>query len=847
MGKIVLTSLHSGMDLKDTGLDVPEGFTGQSVGLDFGDPGIITPMSVDALVQQFATGVPNIIDAHVAYVLGVKYSFTTHSDGLRVTVGNTVSLIDSAFTGYFKCLAINDQFFVFSNGTLQKKWFPGGSVLNPVTGVYQTYPAWTTTDQWGVNTPPAPSLSLAALTTQVIDGFDSLTGWTCTGGTATNDTVNYNSSPGSINLAAAAGGIVKLTKLKSLNLSCFVTPGDLGTGFISVWFLATDLTAVTSLHLLFDCSPSANFTTDWYQADITINNVATQTLTYAAGGTVPLPSGFSSIQATASGQTPPAAYDASTQQLDVFGIPKSSTKKQDVVKYQTFGLSDAPIEFSQVIVTKKNKRQTTTTSGIWMEFQFQMSEFTRSGVNENYDWSTISAIQIKYDAGPKAGSVNVDSLMLSGGGYPFGNYWFAVSYEDIFGNYGPYSEFAGPVDSTGQQIVISGLTPDTDTNTVARRLAVIGGSMTDPMVFFIGDNTSTSYTYNLEDTALTTIETNFNEDPPGPCMDMIWAYSRVWMVYQDGMYYSDLGFYEGFPAANFISLPTETLNQIALLQNQYIALRGNAETLVQVLSSDPTTWAIMPGAREGSASSRFMIDLGGGQHAWITNSVDLTNGVPNYMFWQTADSEYLPQIGWAISGATQIFGAQASEFVYMFYTDTSGVPWVLRIDYRQGDPIPHYVSSMTPACIFADPVLKRVYYALGNKIYQFAAAAGPVATSLTIPEQFAKSSKQKSFNAANYDLQNGPLNMQVIRQRQLLSGTYSLPNSALDGDAVSLPAGTGISQGYVFSSATGANPNTIVDQNGNSIVDQNGVSIIDQGEGFVLTLPLKIEYVEVGN
>lgn len=836
MTTINITSLHQGMNLRDPAALVLPGETGISVGMDFGVPGQISPLSVDALVQTFPTGTPAIQWAVKISIQGVYYLFTTHSDGLRVTTGNTVTLIDASFTGTFKALPINDQYVVTSNATLVKKWRPG----------------WTSTDQWGVNTAPVPTLALGALISELIDGFESLSGWTATGGTATLDTVNFQSGSGSINLAAAANGVVKLTKVEALNLSCFVTPGDLGTGFISVWFLATNLSDITSLHLLFDCSATANFKTDWYQADITINNVATTTLTYAAGGTVPVPSGFTPIPTTASGEVPTDAYDASSQQIAIFGIPASSTKKQEVVKYKTYGFSDAPVEMDQVLVLKKGKRQTTATSGIWMQFQFQMSEFTRYGTNENYDWSTITAIQVKFDCGPNAGSVNVDSLDLVGGGFPFGDYYFAVAYENEFGNYGPYSQFAGPVEANGQEIVLSGLTPDTDLTTTQRRVAVIGGSMTDPMVFWIDDNTSTSYTYNLPDTALSTIETNFNEDPPPPFTDMVQAFDQVFGVSGDALYYSDIGFYEGFPASNIISFPTETLNQVAVLPNQYIAVRGDGENLVQVLSSDPTTWAVMSGAREGAASSQFMIDIGGGQQVWAAKKY----------FWQSADSEYLPKIGWAVSDFAQIFGAQAGDLAYLWYTDKSGIPWVLRIDYRLGYPLGHYVGSLTPSCIFSDPIEEVVFYSLGTSIYQFCGGTGPAATSISIPEQFDKSSKIKDFSSINYDLQNGPIGMYVVRERNVIGtgfglglfgggiygvGGYSLPTSAIDGNPVSLPPGACVSQGYVLGSSANTNPNLLVDQNGNNLVDQNGNMAGDQGQGFILTLPVKVNYADVGD
>ena len=779
MSRIVISDLSKGMDLKSAAEDIGPGFTGEQIGLDWSDPGVIQPARADVLVQTMSD---NIIDSHIVYIQLVKYQFTTHSDGLRVTTGGVVTLIDPNFTGVFKCLGINDQYVVFSNATMVKKWFPGGSLLNLITGQYVDAPAWPATDQWGVNTPPTPVLALVPLTSQVIDNCQSLTNWVASEGSIALDTTDFaGTSNASIKMTSLANSSAIMAKTGSWNLKYFVNPGDLGTGFISLWVLAPNLTVVTAIHLLFDCSASANFTTDWYECDIEINNVASTDITF----------------------TPNAAYPGDIQ------------------------VGDTTLSSTQPTTT------TVCTSGVWMNFQIPISTFFRIGYNANYDWSTITAIQIKWDCGSTAGSIDVTSLNLEGGGYPFGNYWFAVAYEDVFGNYGPYSEYAGPVNANGQQITLSGLTPDTDPYTTQRRLVVIGGSLTSPMVFYLPDNVSTNYTYNLQDTALSTIETQFYEDPPQPCTDMILAFDRVFMVSGDQLLYSDPEMYEGFPAENYISLPGEILKQIALYQNQYIAVRGVRETLIQILSSDPGTWAITGGAREGSVSSRFMIDLGSGQHVWASKTA----------FWQTADSEYLPQIGFAVKDFSQIFGDQISNLAYLFYIDTDNIPRILRIDYRPGYPLPHYIENIEPSCIFADQIVKQVFYALGNKIYQFNAGAGPMPTLLTIPEQFDKSAKIKTFAAINYDLQNGPLAMQLVCERvpvlsgysnvgygqggygqggyggQGTIGTYTLPNSTIDGDPVSLPPNAKVSMGFNLSSTT---------------------------QDFVLTLPIKVEYVEIG-
>jgi hypothetical protein len=801
MGNLVIQSLHKGMDLKDAALDVPPGSVGECLGIDFSEPGVLRPMRADVLLGTLSA---DIEDAHCVYIAGVQYFFTTHSDGLRVSTGGgggiidetgailtdetgalaadplTSTLIDAAFTGLFKVLPINDQYVVFSSASLVRKWMPG----------------WSATEQWGLNTAPMPTLTAGTLTTQSIEECDSITSWVKAGGGAagaiTLDVTNYRSGTGSINLAASAKSTVTMTKSEALDLSKFVTAGDLGTGYVEFWILATDLTAVNSISLMFDCSAAGNFKTDWYQADVNISSVASKTVTYATGGTIDVTAGGYSSLVTPSGKTSTWLSDSADSEIITVGIPKSKTKSKSVVTYKTFSISDEPIDFNQVLVVKMTKRTTTTSSGVWMQFRFAQSEFLRTGATVNRDWSTITALRIKYVCGSTAGSINVDSVNLVGGGFPYGNYYFAVAYENSFGNYGPYSDYAGPLEVAGQSIVISGLTPDTDAQTVQRRVSVVGGSMTDPMVFYIADNTTTTYTYNLKDTDLSTIETNFNEDPPGVCTDMVETAGRVLMVSGNALYYSDIEFYEGYPAANYMIFPSETLNQIAVLGNQYVAVRGNKEYLIQMLGSDPSTWTVSSGAKEGSVSSRFLVDLGNGQHVWAGRQ----------FFWQSTDTEYLPEIGYAVATFPQVFGAQAGELVYLAFTDTDGTPRVLRIDYRLGYPLAHYVYNISPTAIFADSVLKKVFYATGASIYQIDAGTTPLETKLTIPEQFNGSVKIKSFVSMILDLSGGPLSMQVVRERQTLAGSYTLPNSTIDGDPVSLPMGDTVSQGFILSSTT---------------------------------------------
>lgn len=772
MPKIIITSLHKGMDLKDVALDVKPGFTGISVGCDFGQPGVVTPMASDLLIQTFTPGALDIDWARIVYIQDVAYQFTTHADGLRVTVAGAVTVIDSAFTGTFCCLVINDQYVVFSNGTINRKWAPG----------------WASTDQWGVNTAPMPTLSLGALTTKTIDSLQATTGWTAgSGATVALDGVTTPpAGSASVKLSGSANTTVAMSKLISIDLSKFTTSGDLGTASIQFWFYCPNLVAVTALHLMIDCSSAANFTTDWYQTDITINNVASQALGYGSGG-------------------------ASWGNL----LAELVAAQQQSANNPALASGAANVDNEQVTVS----------SGKWVQFQIKVSDFIRTGSNASYDWSTISAARFQLDLGQIAGSIDVNDLQLVGGGNPYGTYYFAVAYEDVFGNYGPYSAYTPAITSYGAPIILSGMTPDTDIHTTKRRLAVVGGSITEPMVVLTGDNTSTTYTYNTEDAALSTSEIYFYEDPPPACASMVLAGGRIFMVSGPYLYYSDPFMFEGFPAGNYLMFPSENLVQADILQNQYVAARGYKEHLVQLVSSDPTQWQAMDGAKFGAESSNFLMDLGGGSHVWAANG----------RFWQSGDTEYLPEIGYVVSDFSKVFGFQAGLFTYLYFKDTSGADWILRIDYRMGTPIAHYVEGLAPSCIFGDPKTLAIYYALGNQIFQFAAGASVLPALLTIPEQFDGKATLKDWQAVQYDLSGGPIGMTLLSERNPFGGAfgqgtpgqgvygeggYTLPNATIDGDAVSLPMKSSVSLGLQLSSTT---------------------------QNWKLTLPFKIEYEDSGD
>ena len=144
----LIDNLHGGMNLRDDDAAVEKGETRETVGCDFGKLGQVSPMRGGLVAWSLPA---TIVDAHISYIGSSQYLFVTDANGLSAYGPGVFSIngvtppiaqvIDAAFTGYFKVLSISGNYFVFSNGSLMKKWKPG----------------WSKTYAWGLNTPPTPT------------------------------------------------------------------------------------------------------------------------------------------------------------------------------------------------------------------------------------------------------------------------------------------------------------------------------------------------------------------------------------------------------------------------------------------------------------------------------------------------------------------------------------------------------------------------------------------------------------------------------------------------------------------------------------------------------------------
>lgn len=776
------------MNLRDEPINISPGETGISVGCDFSVLGKVSAIREASLTWQYST---NIQHAEICYIGSTRYILTTHATGLYYRTGGGPVLIDADFTGTFKADVVNNEYIVLMNSSYWKKWKPG----------------WASTYQLGLNTPPSPTLAAGALASRTLDDFEENSDWSATGGGSggakADDAVNYFAGAKAMKLTCDAGYTLSAKKTANYNLSYVETAGDAGSSdYISLSFYAYNLQYVNSIKLKFSCESGAGFTKDYYEMKITLGGYIYCTLKPSQGEWYPVVGDITeSFKVTdIVGGMARTEYDPETKTLKVF------TQVQDQPTYESYLVADEspvvfsvsgggtsevattlPIDINQIVLKSKN-RDMFVSSATWVTLKIPKSDFVRHGDTTGRNWSTITAIQIELEAVGGQAQVSFDQLLYQGGGNLWGYYWVAVAYQNELGNYGPYSSFVGPVYLESQKLEISGLTLDTDAQTTARRIAILGGSIPQPMVYTLENNTATTLTFNETETSLEQVETYFNNKKPVVGSDFTVAFGRIWIVgmsgYGNRVSYSEAGFFEGFPLKNYKSVHEgEQLKQVVMLGDN-IAVRGSQrEYIVQLVGANHSTWRIVDGAREGAVTNRLLLDLGGAQV--YSAPTRLYMSAPGL----AAQGGYLDKVCPIISDFMNIIGALTGEKAYLYFKDKSNIDRIMRIDYSLGKPVAHYLmSNVIPVSIMADSIAGKVYYAYGANIYQFEGGTNPLPMSLTIAGQYCKNRNQKTFGPLlSYELTGGDATLTLKLDRQSVDASISMPEAIMPAEPICLP------------------------------------------------------------
>lgn len=600
-----------------------------------------------------------------------------------------------------------------------------------------------------------------------------------------------------------------------MDLSKYETDGDLKNSFIKLSYYTDNLDTVAAIRIKLSCASNGGFDKDYYSYEVKLDGKKSNVLREVDGGV---------LKSDGWGLDYESSLSANTYEGGDALIARDSKDpfRKSMVPYANEGDTIDPesgggeiVEIPIVAPTNVTKSE----SGSWTYLRIHIGSFVLNRHTTGRDWSTITGIQIELEAQPETVTtspavVSFDEMEMVGGGL-WGYYWAAVAFQNSFANYGPYSAFQGPQYLEGQDLIISDISIDSDTQTVKRRIALLGGSITEPMVTYVDDNTTTTLTYNTLDSGLVEMETKFHNRPPTGCRDMVCVQGRIFMVgvpgYAGRVVYSDQLSFEAFPYRNYLSVKEgENLKQISSF-GQNIAVRGKQEYQISLTGTDPLYWSIPPGgARFGSESSRFLLEIESGIHIF--------SSVKGLYFSATSgeDGPYLPKVSNEISNPSAVIGGMAGNKAYLYFRDTSGTDRVMRIDFSLGSPVAHYVENILPVSIFPDPMSQKVYYALGDSIYEFDGyGTSPLPTTLEVPGQFFGSNKLKAFGAIDYhQLTGGPLNVTVTYDGVQAGDIVVLQNSGDVSEPSSLPLGCGKSIGFLIESTT---------------------------EDYVLTLPLDLD------
>ena len=775
MPSIVIDNLVGGMNLRDPAATVAKGETGISIGADHSVPGIVRPMRTPLLRHTLPA---DIVDAVDTYLQGIKYRFTTHADGLRVSqkVADfnwlTPILIDANFKGTFKLLPINDEYVVLSNGTYKKKWKPG----------------WAGTYQWGLNTPPVPTITGGTGPWYEFDDFEDISGWVLSGGGVSaakaGDSINYLDGHQSMKLSLDGNTTLTATKPVTLDLSGH------NDAYLDLPYLLPNTYSIQTLTVYFSVAADGGFNHEYYWWNFTpVYSFTTITGTHKTG----FPA--SDFLVDSSGRDL-AALGALTGQ-----IIKNVTQNKSAV-ITAIGDEDATNDKVEGTLTGSAKwaegdsfQIYVSSVGTWVNpNSVPLSDFQRVGTDTTRDWSTVTAIKIEVTAFLADTYIEFDRWRVYRATVT-GTYRAAVSYQNELGNYGPYSAYCDAVDITSASLTIGNLVPDTDPQTTARRIAIISSNITDPWVVTLGNNSATTMTYSEGVTPLEEVELYFNNDKPPAFVDMIDFNGRIFGVIGDEKgYYSNELFFEAFPAANNLVLGEgEKLFQVDNPDQNYIAWRGKGkEYLTQLTTGGPAYWQTVKGADAGAISPRLLLKDPGGGRVYASQL-----GI--YISGSSARGYYLPKLPFTINDPSQpfgitdfsmVFGAMIPDRAYLYLQDKDGVDWVLRIDYRLGTMIPHFVMSEKPNTIWSDQILERVYFSDGAEVLEFDAGTGPLPVTLTIPEQMGEDAGPKDFIGLDHELEGNPIDFSLTLDRQALSGTYVLPVAMRMTEPVSLPWGT---------------------------------------------------------
>lgn len=188
---------------------------------------------------------------------------------------------------------------------------------------------------------------------------------------------------------------------------------------------------------------------------------------------------------------------------------------------------------------------------------------------------------------------------------------------------GPTSSTVTLVNRTMAWTNIPTYTGTTDPNeTVGRRLWLRNTSTQSYfyLAATLGDNTTTSWTTSVSDTALTEIgpDTDENDPPPSDIRYTVWHRGRLFAASRSTLYYSKVGLPEAFDPDAYELVNPDDGQQITGLASIFdVVVVFKQRAVYALVGDDPETWAIRSiDATKGCVAHRSIVKADGKLFFW---------------------------------------------------------------------------------------------------------------------------------------------------------------------------------------------------------------------------------------
>lgn len=731
MGKIVITNLNDGINVKNDPSAISEGGVVDCVGFDLTKEGVLETAKGLA-ANDISTKLPsgNIQWMQKVYIGTTEYVLATTSSGLCANG----TLIDTAFTGRFKAISFVNNIYLV-NGTLARR-FNG-----------------TTCYQWGITAPTTmPTITAGSYLTKSIDTFEDLTTWIANqvGCAVSAEAVIKKEGTQSAHFNVAAGvlGYSYVTFTPDIDATKFSGGQDsTEKDYIRFWLYVDNLVNLSEISLFFDVG-DGTFTSDYFSYTVASPGAGQgiQTLGFGKTADTIAEETTSSSSLTSYSESVvlgSGGYIGDAAGQPVYGPAPTQTTVYTTENYNTLITKNItrtvidPMLADQVFSFWRRSSLFQLKSATYQEVKIPKSLFIQRG-NTSLDWSTICALKIEITASPE-GAVNVyfDGMKSAGGSDLVGDYWFMYTWGRTDGSGNIIHESPPSRNNTTKQInitepinfdrhplVYTNRPLSSDNQVGCGVLYAIGGSLVNfwALVEIMDNTTATATLYNIGDNYANRILVSKHNEPAPAGTDIVLLYNKIWMVgdsaYSTLLRSSDILLdgtiaSEGWPTRNAYELDNNhgALSNIKVL-NKSLSIKGlYGDWSVRI--NDPTDFlqVVAEKVSDNGLLGQDAVVVFPTSHVYPSNGgfVETSGAQANYIL-----PEIEPLIDANISSA---IGVNAGLVSYFTYNNATYGNRTAKVDLYRGKPRFSNLNNILFTCLTFDKISKTTYGIVDGAVY----------------------------------------------------------------------------------------------------------------------------------